>query len=160
VRLVIEGEGIELDKTILEQIGDPLVHVIRNAVDHGIELPEDRRLLGKDKAGQLTLRAIRKAGGVSIEITDDGRGLDADALKRKAVGKGLLTPEARDIDLRVVDGQPFVRASHQPTDGLDRRSRRPIVRIVRTGDDPAGLFGGLREQFHRHAAARPRVQAI
>ncbi len=94
VRLVIEGEGIELDKTILEQIADPLVHVIRNAVDHGIEPPEERRTKGKGAAGQLTLRAIHEAGGVSIEVTEDGRGLDPDALKRKAVEKGLLTPEA------------------------------------------------------------------
>ena len=94
VRLVIEGEGIELDKTILEQIGDPLVHVIRNAVDHGLETPEERRTKGKDASGQLTLRAFHEAGGVAIEVTEDGRGLDADALKRKAVEKGLLTPEA------------------------------------------------------------------
>jgi two-component system chemotaxis sensor kinase CheA len=94
VRLVIEGEGIELDKTILEQIADPLVHVIRNAVDHGLEPPEERRVKGKEASGQLTLRALHEAGGVAIEVTDDGRGLDAGALKRKAVEKGLLTPEA------------------------------------------------------------------
>jgi len=94
VRLVIEGEGIELDKTILEQIGDPLVHVIRNAVDHGLETPEERRAKGKDASGQLTLRAFHEAGGVAIEVTEDGRGLDTSALKRKAVEKGLLTPEA------------------------------------------------------------------
>jgi two-component system chemotaxis sensor kinase CheA len=94
VRLVLDGEGIELDKTILEQIGDPLVHVIRNAVDHGIEPPEERRAKGKDRCGQVTLRAHHEAGGVAIEIADDGRGLDAAALKRKALEKGLLTPEA------------------------------------------------------------------
>ena len=94
VRLVIEGEGIELDKTILEQIGDPLVHVIRNAVDHGLETPQDRRAKGKDPSGQLTLRAFYQAGGVAIEVTDDGRGLDVDALKRKAFEKGLITAEA------------------------------------------------------------------
>jgi two-component system chemotaxis sensor kinase CheA len=94
VRLVIEGEDIELDKTILEQIGDPLVHVIRNAVDHGLETPDERRASGKDASGQLTLRAAHEAGGVTIEIADDGRGLDAGALKRKAVEKGLLAPEA------------------------------------------------------------------
>ncbi len=94
VRLVIDGEGIELDKTILEQIGDPLVHLIRNAVDHGLEPPEERRANGKEPSGQLTLRALHEAGGVAIEITDDGRGLDAAALKRKAVEKGLLTSEA------------------------------------------------------------------
>jgi two-component system chemotaxis sensor kinase CheA len=94
VRIVVEGEGIELDKTILEQIGDPLVHVIRNAVDHGLETPEERKAKGKDAVGVLTLRAVNEAGGVVIEVTDDGRGLDSEALKRKAVEKGLLTPEA------------------------------------------------------------------
>jgi len=93
VRLVVEGEGIELDKTIIEQIGDPLVHVIRNAVDHGLEPPDERKAQGKDATGQLTLRAVNEAGGVVIEITDDGRGLDSDALKRKAVEKGLITAE-------------------------------------------------------------------
>jgi two-component system chemotaxis sensor kinase CheA len=94
VRLVVEGEGIELDKTILEQIGDPLVHVIRNSVDHGLEMPEERLAKGKDRSGQLTLRAFHETGGVAIEVTDDGKGLDAAALKRKAVDKGLLTAEA------------------------------------------------------------------
>jgi two-component system chemotaxis sensor kinase CheA len=94
VRLVIEGEGIELDKTILEQIADPLVHVIRNAVDHGFELPEERQAKGKDPSGVLLLRATHEAGGVTIEIADDGRGLDGAALKRKAVEKGLLSPDA------------------------------------------------------------------
>ena len=96
VRLVIEGEAIELDKTILEQIGDPLVHVIRNAVDHGLEAPEERLASGKTAAGQVILRASHEAGGVVIEVTEDGRGIDADALKRKAVEKGLLTREAAD----------------------------------------------------------------
>lgn len=94
VQLVIEGEGIELDKTILEQIGDPLVHLIRNAIDHGIESPEERRAQGKDGSGQLTLRAAHRAGGVVIEVSDDGRGLDAARLKKKAVEKGLLSAEA------------------------------------------------------------------
>jgi two-component system chemotaxis sensor kinase CheA len=96
VRLVMEGEGIELDKTILEQIGDPLVHVVRNSVDHGFELPEERLKKGKEAVGLLVIRAIREAGSVSIEITDDGRGLDAGALKRKAVDKGLLAIDAAD----------------------------------------------------------------
>jgi two-component system chemotaxis sensor kinase CheA len=90
VRFVIEGDGIELDKTILEQIGDPLVHVIRNAVDHGLEPPSERLACGKEAAGQLRLRAFYEGAGVSIEISEDGRGLNAAALKRKAVEKGLL----------------------------------------------------------------------
>jgi len=94
VRLVIEGEGIELDKTILEQIADPLIHVIRNAVDHGLETPPERAANGKNVCGELKLRAANEAGGVVIEISDDGRGLDAEALKRKAVDRGLMTAEA------------------------------------------------------------------
>ena len=94
VHLVMEGESIELDKTILEQISDPLVHVIRNSVDHGLETPEVRRASGKDETGQLTLRASHDAGRVVIEVADDGKGLDAEALKRKALEKGLITHDA------------------------------------------------------------------
>ena len=91
VQLVIEGESIELDKTILEQIGDPLVHLVRNAVDHGVELPHERTNAGKSQSGCLTLRAANQAGNVIIEVEDDGKGLDAGALKRKAVDRGLIT---------------------------------------------------------------------
>jgi len=94
VQLVLEGETIELDKTILEQIGDPLVHLVRNAVDHGLERPEERREHGKQPSGRLTLRASNDAGNVIIEVEDDGRGLDPAALKRKAVERGFITPEA------------------------------------------------------------------
>jgi two-component system chemotaxis sensor kinase CheA len=94
VQFAVEGESIELDKTILEQIGDPLVHLVRNAVDHGLEPPDERATQGKSAAGRLTLRARNQAGAVVVEVADDGRGLDAEALKRKAVEKGLLTPEA------------------------------------------------------------------
>ncbi len=94
VRFVIEGEGIEMDKTILEQIGDPLVHLIRNAVDHGLEPPEERLARGKEACGLLTLRARYEAGGVAIEVTEDGRGLDASALKRKGLEKGLISVDA------------------------------------------------------------------
>ena len=94
VQFAMEGESIELDKTIIEQIGDPLVHLIRNAIDHGLEMPDERTKQGKDPAGKVTLRAMNEAGAVVIEVVDDGPGLDAEALKRKAIEKGLLTPEA------------------------------------------------------------------
>jgi len=94
VQLVVEGEAIELDKTILEQIGDPLVHLVRNAVDHGLERPEERSRRGKPSFGRVTLRASNEAGNVLIEVGDDGRGLDSEALKRKAVEKGLVTADA------------------------------------------------------------------
>ena len=94
VQLVLEGDMVELDKTILEQIGDPLVHLVRNGVDHGIERPEGRKRKGKNPAGRLTLRASNEGGNVVIEVEDDGNGLDGEALKRKAVEKGLATAEA------------------------------------------------------------------
>ena len=94
VHLVVEGEAIELDKTILEKIGDPLVHLVRNSVDHGLERSDERRRHGKDPVGRVTLRASNEAGNVVIEVEDDGRGLDSEALKRKAVEKGLVTTEA------------------------------------------------------------------
>ncbi len=99
--LTIDGKDVELDKTIIEAIGDPLTHLVRNAVDHGIEPPEQRTRSGKDPTGAIALRAARESGKVSISIRDDGRGIDGDALKEKAVAKGLITAEqARDMSRR------------------------------------------------------------
>jgi two-component system chemotaxis sensor kinase CheA len=94
VRLTLEGEDIELDRAILDQIGDPLVHLVRNAVDHGLEFPHERVEKGKSAEAHLTLRAVCEPGGVAIEVIDDGRGIDANALKQKAVEKELLSPES------------------------------------------------------------------
>lgn len=92
--LLLEGEDTELDKTVIEQIADPLVHLVRNAVDHGIESPEARVQAGKPRAGKVTLRAYNKATNVIIEIHDDGGGMDPVRLKQKALEKGLITSEA------------------------------------------------------------------
>jgi len=96
VNLIIHGEDTELDKGIAEDIGDPLVHIIRNAVDHGIESPEVRRAAGKDETGTIVLRAAHEGNAIVIEITDDGAGIDADKVKRKAVERGLVTAEEAD----------------------------------------------------------------
>ncbi len=90
-RLEMEGKETELDKTIIEAIKDPLTHLVRNAVDHGIEAPEARRAAGKDPEGRLYLRAFHEGGQVNIEITDDGAGLDYEKIRNKAVQKGLIT---------------------------------------------------------------------
>ncbi len=92
-QLTIEGQEVELDKSIIEAVGDPLTHLVRNAVDHGLETPEARVRAGKPAAGTVALRAFHQAGKVNIQISDDGRGIDAARLKEKAVAKGLLTPE-------------------------------------------------------------------
>ncbi len=94
ITLRIEGEETELDKTVIEEIADPLVHLIRNAVDHGLEAPGDREAAGKPATGVIHLRAYHKGNTVVIEVEDDGRGLDPELLRRKAVDKGLLGEEA------------------------------------------------------------------
>ena len=93
VNIEMEGKETELDKTIIEAIKDPLTHLVRNSVDHGIELPEDRAKAGKDSAGRLILRAFHEGGQVIIEISDDGAGLNAERIRQKAIERGVITPE-------------------------------------------------------------------
>ncbi len=93
VELFIEGEETELDKTVIEAINDPLVHMLRNAVDHGIEPAEMRQSLGKDPTGNILLKAFYQGNHVVIEIKDDGKGLNPDEIKLKALKKGLIKPE-------------------------------------------------------------------
>jgi two-component system chemotaxis sensor kinase CheA len=93
VRLSIDGEGVELDKTILEAINDPLTHLVRNSVDHGLETPSERRKVGKDSEGHVVLKAYHEAGQVNIDISDDGRGIDHRKLSAAALAKNLITEE-------------------------------------------------------------------
>lgn len=89
--LAMEGETTEIDKTIIEQISDPLVHLIRNAADHGVETPQERLAKGKPETGTIVLRAYNKNKHVFIEIEDDGKGIDAEKMKEKAIEKGFIT---------------------------------------------------------------------
>ncbi|MFW5972937.1 MAG: chemotaxis protein CheA [Bacteroidota bacterium] len=91
INLEIEGQETELDKSLIEEIGDPLVHLIRNAADHGIEVPERRRAAGKPESGTVRLTAAHEGNHVAISICDDGAGMDAELLRRKAVEKGVIT---------------------------------------------------------------------
>src|SRR5207248_7380244 len=93
VRVSLEGGDTELDRTILEAIRDPLTHLIRNAIDHGLETPAERARAGKPAAGQLSLRAFHEGGQVHIEISDDGRGLDPERIRRRALERGLISAE-------------------------------------------------------------------
>ncbi len=97
IDLTIVGKDVELDKTIIESINDPLTHLVRNSVDHGIELPEERKKLGKSPTGLVILKAYHEAGQVVIEISDDGKGLDGDALAASAISKGLITQEQAQV---------------------------------------------------------------
>jgi len=96
IDLVIEGKDVELDKTILESINDPLTHLVRNSVDHGIELPSEREQSGKETTGKITLKAYHEAGQINIVISDDGKGLDPDKMAVAAVEKGLMTEQQVD----------------------------------------------------------------
>lgn len=91
INLTIEGGETELDKRVLEQIKDPLIHLLRNAVDHGIDLPEARRQAGKPSEGQITLSALQQGNNVVITVRDDGLGLDIPAIRRSTVRRGLLS---------------------------------------------------------------------
>lgn len=93
VNFVIEGEETELDKKIIDALGDPLTHMIRNSLDHGIEPPDVRKQLGKSAAGMLHLKAVHKGNNIVIEIQDDGKGIDPEIIKKKAIEKGTITKE-------------------------------------------------------------------
>jgi len=94
VQLIVEGEETELDRNIVEELSDPLVHMIRNSVDHGIELPADRVSRGKPALGTIRLSASHQRGGIVIAIRDDGKGLDRDRILAKARERGLIKPDA------------------------------------------------------------------
>ncbi len=90
IQLLMEGENTELDKTVMEKIGDPLVHLVRNSLDHGIEMPDVRAANGKPETGSITLSAYHQGGNILIEIIDDGGGLKTEVIRNKAVQKGLI----------------------------------------------------------------------
>ena len=94
VRLITSGENTEVDKTVIEQIGDPLTHMIRNAIDHGIETPEDREAAGKPRQGTIYLSAEHRSGRIVIEIEDDGRGINRERVLEKALEKGIIPADS------------------------------------------------------------------
>jgi len=97
--LELVGEETELDKNMIEALTDPLIHLVRNCLDHGIEMPEERLEAGKPRRGMVTVRAAHEGGGIVIEIKDDGKGLDRQKILAKARDKGLLPPEKADEEL-------------------------------------------------------------
>lgn len=98
IEFKVEGENTDIDKTILEKIGDPLVHLIRNSVDHGIEASDVRINRGKNSKGTVVLRALHQSGRLIIEVSDDGGGLDPEKIKKKAIEKGILSIENKLSD--------------------------------------------------------------
>ncbi|MGE5473473.1 MAG: chemotaxis protein CheA [Ignavibacteriales bacterium] len=94
INLIMSGEETELDRTVIDEIGDPLIHLLRNSADHGIETPEKRKQLGKPNAGSIFLRSYQEGNNVAIEVEDDGAGINIDKTKKKILEKGLLNKEA------------------------------------------------------------------
>ena len=102
VNLEVQGEGTEVDKSVIEKIGEPLTHMIRNAIDHGLESPEERITAGKDPVGTVRLSAEQKGARIVIRVSDDGRGIDRERVRAKAIEKGIVAADAplsdEDID--------------------------------------------------------------
>ena len=103
VDLQINGENTELDKTVMEKIGDPLVHLVRNAIDHGIEPLEERIAAGKPETGTIKLDAYHKGGNIVIEIEDDGKGIDPEVIAKKAIEKGVISDTSGMTDSQIYE---------------------------------------------------------
>ncbi|MCP4004679.1 MAG: chemotaxis protein CheA [bacterium] len=103
VELVLIGEATEVDKTVLEKLADPLVHLIRNSLDHGLEKPDQRVAAGKSETGKIVLNAFHQGGNIVIEVGDDGGGLDPDRIRAKALKNGLITEEDNPTDSQLFD---------------------------------------------------------
>src|SRR5690349_24151898 len=93
INVIVRGEETEMDRSLIDEIYDPLIHLIRNSADHGIESPEDRLAVGKPERGTITLTARHEQGQIIIIVGDDGRGIDREKLRKNAVQKGLISAE-------------------------------------------------------------------
>ncbi len=129
VRLKLVGEATELDKGVIEKIADPLNHLVRNAVDHGLELPADRIAAGKDETGTVTLKASHQGGYIVIEVADDGRGLKRDKLLKKAAERGIaIADNAPDQDVWQLIFAPGFSTAEQVTDVSGRGVGMDVVK--------------------------------
>jgi two-component system, chemotaxis family, sensor kinase CheA len=130
VQLDVSGEETEIDKTVIEQLGDPLMHMIRNAVDHGIERASEREASGKRPTGRVQLNARQRGGQIVIEIIDDGRGLDRDVIRRKGIERGLITDamQLSDDDILALIFQPGFSTAEKISDISGRGVGMDVVK--------------------------------
>lgn len=129
INLVTQGEATELDKGLVEKITDPLTHLVRNSLDHGIEMPEDRIKAGKSEQGTLTLSAAHQGGSIVIEVRDDGRGMNRDKLIRKARERGIDAPDTMtDSEVWMLIFAPGFSTAEQVTDVSGRGVGMDVVR--------------------------------
>lgn len=156
IDLALEGTETELDKSLVEKLADPLLHLVRNAVDHGIESAEQREACGKPRAGRIKLAAWHDSGGVWIEIADNGRGLDEEKIRAKAIAAGLMgeddhLSDHRDLQLHF---EPGFSTVDQVTALSGRGVRMDVVR--RTIESLRGEIS-IQSQAGQGAAFRIRV---
>jgi len=130
VRLVTEGEGTEVDKTVIERLADPLTHMIRNAIDHGLESPEKRAEAGKPAEGQVRLAAAHRSGRIVIEVADDGGGINRERVKQIAIDKGLIAAETPMSD-EEVDNLIFMPGFSTASEVSDISGRGVGMDVVR-----------------------------
>ena len=145
IELAMTGNETELDRQILQAIQDPLTHMVRNSADHGIEGAADRRRAGKPEKGTIRLDAYHEGGHIVIEIRDDGKGLDAEAIRRKAVERGLVRAEAGADGMVTLSGNATVEWSGSVT--VDLESGEPGARdlvITQRHDEEIAAWETLR----------------
>ncbi|MGM0501544.1 MAG: chemotaxis protein CheA, partial [Bacillota bacterium] len=130
INLVIKGKETELDKTVIEEIGDPLKHMIRNSIDHGIETPEVREEQGKSREGTITLNAYHKEGKVIIEVKDDGQGLDKESILAKARDRGVVgaDEELQEREIYQLIMEPGFSTSDEVTETSGRGVGMDVVK--------------------------------
>jgi two-component system chemotaxis sensor kinase CheA len=139
IDLELSGEDVELDRTLLEGISDPLTHLVRNSADHGIEMPEQRQAAGKHRTGKLRISAAHVGGRVQIEVTDDGRGLDPAKLKQKAAEKGLIRPaDAEQMGVRQAQSLIFLPGFSTAAQVSDISGRGVGMDVVKTNIEKLG----------------------
>ena len=156
VELKLVGKETELDRTVVEALGDPIVHLVRNSLDHGLESPEERVAAGKPKIGTLEISARHAGGNVVIAVRDDGRGIDPERVARRAVERGLITAERGRLDRRRARRRAALRARLLDRRGHERHLRPRRRHGRRAHHDPrAGRRGHARPPSSGRAR-RPR----
>jgi len=148
IDFVMEGQETELDRSIIDELSDPLTHLLRNAIDHGIEKPEERRSKGKDEEGRIELKAYQKGSEIIIEVKDDGAGINADVIGRKAVEKGIVSEEELDQlerrDILDFVFHPGFSTASEVTDVSGRGVGMDIVKnVVKKLDGQIGIESEL-----------------
>ena len=158
VKIEMEGKETELDKTIIEAIKDPLTHLVRNSVDHGIELPEAREKAGKDRTGRLILRAFHEGGQVNIEISDDGAGLNVERIRQKALERGVITADqAARMTEREIFNLIFLPGFSTAEKVTNVSGRGVGMDVVKTNVEKIGGTVDLQSTFGRGTTIRVKI---